>query len=131
MLSVCLKCWCNIEEYYKQHCLPNFHCGDYSTCDSIGKLHNNCIQSGIDGIVDKSLVYMNSNKDKIFTNENGFVAVKRSKNNYGCPDLIGDGKDFHNIPNRKFWHSNNNPSKLPCTILHKMVIDSYKTRPQL
>ncbi len=96
---------------------------------TLAKLHNYCIQSDVDGIVNKTLVCLNSNEGKIFTNENGFVAVTRSKNNYICPDLIGCGEHFHDLPNRKFWRSNNNPSKLPHTILHQMVVDLHKTRP--
>ena len=49
---------------------------------ALAKLHNYCIQSSVDGIGDETLVYLNSNEGKIFTNENWFVAVTRSKKLY-------------------------------------------------
>ncbi len=94
------------------------------------KLHNYCIQSRTDSIDDDTLIYLKSDEDKIFRNGNGYVAVNKSKNNYSCPDLIGGGEHFHDIPKRRFWCTNNSPI-LPRTILHQMVIDLHKTRPRL
>ncbi len=94
---------------------------------ALAKLHNYCIQSRTDSIDDDTLIYLKSDEDKIFTNENGYVAVNKSKNNYSCPDLIGGGEHFQDIPNRSFWRPKTS-SILPRTILHQMVIDSHKTR---
>ncbi len=97
----------------------------------LAKLHNDSInQSSIADSVNKTLVYSKSDEHKIFTNEEGFVAVNRSRKYYSCPDLTGGGKHFCDIPNRKLRHSKLENSKLPCTILHQMVIDLHKMRLQ-
>ncbi len=97
---------------------------------ALAKLHNYCIQSRMDSIDDDTLIYLKSDEDKIFRNENGYVAVNKSKNNYSCPDLIGGGEHFHDTPKRRFRRTNSSPI-LPRTILHQMVIDLHKTRPRL
>ncbi len=75
---------------------------------ALAKLHNYCIQSRTDSIDNDTLIYLKSDEDKIFTNENGYVAVNKSKNNYSCPDLIGGEEHFHNIPKRSFRHPKTN-----------------------
>ncbi len=97
---------------------------------ALAKLHKFCIvQSCTKDGIDDTLVYLRSDEDNIFTNEDGFVAVQGVANNYCCPDLMGGGEHSHNIPNKNFWRSKIDQNKLPHTALHQYVIDSHKTRP--
>ncbi len=62
---------------------------------ALAKLHNYCIdQSSIVDSINEMLVYLKSDENNIFTNEEGFVAVNRSRKYYSCPDLTGGGTHF-------------------------------------
>ncbi len=96
---------------------------NYCIGDNIGQVRNFCIaQSGAKDGIDDTLVYLQSDEDNLFINEDGLVAVQGVANNLWCPDLMGGGKHFYDIPNKNSQHS-----KIERAALYQFVIDSHKT----
>ncbi len=99
---------------------------------ALAKLHNYCISLSDSNVtIEEMLVYLHSDLDQISTNKDGFVRVDHNSNNYCCPDLIGGGEHFLDMPNRNLRRLKQDLSILPCSILHQHVIGSHKTRPRL